>query len=26
VSIARYEAGRDREGRVLTYKVWGHKE
>ncbi len=26
VSIARYEAVRDREGRVLTYKVWVHKE
>jgi hypothetical protein len=26
VSITRYEAVRDREGRVLTYKVWVHKE
>jgi hypothetical protein len=26
VSIIRYEAVRDREGRVLTYKVWVHKE
>src|SRR5580704_9623546 len=26
VSITRYEAVRDRQGRVLTYKVWVHKE
>jgi hypothetical protein len=26
VSVARYEALRDRQGRVLTYKVWAHKE
>ena len=26
VSITRYEALRDRQGRVLTYKVWVHKE
>lgn len=25
-SITRYEAIRDRQGRVLTYKVWVHKE
>ena len=26
VSITRYESLRDRQGRVLTYKVWVHKE
>jgi hypothetical protein len=26
VSIASYEVLRDRQGRVLTYKVWAHKE
>jgi len=26
VSITKYEALRDRQGRVLTYKVWVHKE
>jgi len=26
VSITRYEAVHDRQGRVLTYKVWVHKE
>jgi hypothetical protein len=26
VSISRYEAVRDRQGRVLIYKVWVHKE
>ena len=26
VSIIRYEAQRDRQGRVLTYKVWVQKE
>ncbi|MGH9544985.1 MAG: hypothetical protein ACRD23_07195 [Terriglobales bacterium] len=26
VSITRYEALRDPQGRVLTYKVWVHKE
>jgi hypothetical protein len=26
VSITRYEVLRDRQGRVLTYKVWVHKE
>jgi len=26
VSITRYEAVRDRQGRVLIYKVWVHKE
>jgi len=26
VSITRYEAQRDRQGRVLTYKVWVQKE
>ena len=26
VSITRYEAVRDRQGHVLTYKVWVHKE
>jgi len=26
VSIVKYEAVRDRLGRVLTYKVWVHKE
>ena len=26
VSIIKYEAVRDRQGRVLTYKVWVHKE
>jgi hypothetical protein len=26
VSITRYEAVRDRQGRVLSYKVWVQKE
>lgn len=26
VSITRYEVQRDRQGRVLSYKVWVHKE
>jgi hypothetical protein len=26
VTIARYEVLRDRQGRVLSYKVWVHKE
>ena len=26
VSITRYEASRDRQGRVLTYKVWVHRD
>lgn len=25
-SITKYEVVRDRQGRVLTYKVWAHKE
>jgi hypothetical protein len=26
VSITKYEVLRDRQGRVLTYKVWAQKE
>ena len=26
VSITKYDVVRDRQGRVLTYKVWVHKE